>query len=237
MLFFGYSPMAPYLRYSEVNAAGELVHSTEIDIPAPVMMHDFVITENYAIFLDAPSVFDLEAIMTGGDPLSWKPENGTRIGIIPRGGSERRRPLVRGRQWLRRPLLQCLGVRQHDRDPCAADGGHAGRVQLQEPGCRSRADAVALGDRSRRPERSPRDRPTTSPASSLASTSTSPAGRPGTATPARSARGISSSTSRASSSTTSKPERRRATTTAPRRSAVSTSSPPIRPAPPRTTGG
>ncbi len=87
MLFFGYSPMAPYLRYSEVNAAGELVHSTEIDIPAPVMMHDFMITENYAIFLDAPSVFDLEAIMTGGDPLTWKPENGTRIGIIPRGGS------------------------------------------------------------------------------------------------------------------------------------------------------
>jgi len=87
MRFIGYSPMAPYLRYSEVNAAGELVNSTEIDIPAPVMMHDFVITENYAIFLDAPAVFDMDRMLEGGDPMSWKPDNGTRIGIIPRGGS------------------------------------------------------------------------------------------------------------------------------------------------------
>jgi carotenoid cleavage dioxygenase-like enzyme len=87
MLFIGYSPMAPYLRYSEVNAAGELVHSTEIDIPAPVMMHDFVITENYAIVLDAPAVFDMDRMLEGGDPMNWLPGNGTRIGIIPRGGS------------------------------------------------------------------------------------------------------------------------------------------------------
>ena len=87
MRFIGYSPMAPYLRYSEVNAAGELVNSTEIDIPAPVMMHDFVITENYAILLDAPAVFDMDRMLEGGDPMSWKPDNGTRIGIIPRGGS------------------------------------------------------------------------------------------------------------------------------------------------------
>ena len=87
MLFFGYSPMAPYLRYSEVNAAGELTNTTEIDIPAPVMMHDFVVTQNYAIFFDAPAVFDLERILAGGEPMRWMPENGTRVGIIPRGGS------------------------------------------------------------------------------------------------------------------------------------------------------
>jgi carotenoid cleavage dioxygenase len=87
MLFFGYSPVAPYLRYSEVDAGGELVHTTEIDLPAPVMMHDFVITQNHAVFFDAPAVFDLGEAMTGGDPLSWKPENGTRIGIIPRRGT------------------------------------------------------------------------------------------------------------------------------------------------------
>ena len=87
MLFFGYSPMAPYLRYSEVNAAGEHVHTTEIDIPAPVMIHDFVITEHYAIFLDAPAVFDMTRMLEGGEPMSWKPDNGTRIGIVPRGGS------------------------------------------------------------------------------------------------------------------------------------------------------
>ena len=87
MLFFGYSPVAPYLRYSEVNAAGELVNCTEIEIPAPVMMHDFVVTEHYAIFLDAPAVFDLRQMLDGHDPMSWQPDNGTRLGVIPRGGS------------------------------------------------------------------------------------------------------------------------------------------------------
>ena len=85
MLFFGYSPAAPYLRYSEVNAAGELVLCTEIDIPAPVMMHDFVITEHYAIFFDAPAIFDLRRMLDGGEPMSWQPDNGTRIGVLPRG--------------------------------------------------------------------------------------------------------------------------------------------------------
>lgn len=87
MLFFGYSPVAPYLRYSEVNADGELVHCTEIDIPHPVMIHDFVITEHYAVFFDAPAVFDLQRMLQGGEPMSWQPDHGTRIGVLPRGAS------------------------------------------------------------------------------------------------------------------------------------------------------
>ena len=31
--------------------------------PAPVMMHDFAVTERHAVFLDAPAVFDLESFM------------------------------------------------------------------------------------------------------------------------------------------------------------------------------
>lgn len=87
MIFFGYSPMAPYLRYHEVDASGQLVHSADIDLPAGVMMHDFAITERYAVFFDAPAVFDLEAMMSGEPALSWRPDNGTRIGIMPRRGT------------------------------------------------------------------------------------------------------------------------------------------------------
>lgn len=87
MLFFGYSPVAPYLRYHEVNSAGLLVNSIDIDLPAPVMMHDFVITEHYAVFFDAPAVFDLGALFDGREPMSWQPDNGTRVGVVPRGGS------------------------------------------------------------------------------------------------------------------------------------------------------
>jgi carotenoid cleavage dioxygenase len=86
MLFFAYSLFAPYLHYHVVDASGALVHSVEIDLPAPVMMHDFIITEDHAVFLDSPIVFDLEA-MGKGPLVQWRPENGTRIGVMPRRGT------------------------------------------------------------------------------------------------------------------------------------------------------
>ncbi|NNE72827.1 MAG: carotenoid oxygenase family protein [Acidimicrobiales bacterium] len=87
MIFFGYRPVAPFLMYHEVNAAGELAHSAPLDIPAPVMMHDFAITENFALFMDSPAVFDLEALFAGGEAMGWQPDNGTRLGVLPRGGT------------------------------------------------------------------------------------------------------------------------------------------------------
>ncbi len=86
MHFFGYSPMAPYLRYHVVDSAGVLRHSAEIEIPNPVMMHDFVITERHVVFFDLPAVFDLNAMMTGGASITWQPEQGARIGVLPRNG-------------------------------------------------------------------------------------------------------------------------------------------------------
>lgn len=87
LFFFAYSLFEPYLRYHVADASGALIHSVDIDLPAPVMMHDFVVTEHYSIFFDAPAVFDLDRMLQGGDPMTWKPDNGTRIGVIPRGGS------------------------------------------------------------------------------------------------------------------------------------------------------
>jgi carotenoid cleavage dioxygenase len=87
LVFFGYSAQAPYLRYHEADATGALVHSIDLDLPAPIMMHDFAVSENYVIFFDSPAVFDLEALLSGGDALGWKPENGTRIGVLPRRGT------------------------------------------------------------------------------------------------------------------------------------------------------
>ena len=86
MFFFAYSLFAPFLRYHVVDAEGALVHSVAIDLPAPVMMHDFVITERHAVFLDSPIVFNMENL-GNGPMVSWRPENGTRIGVMPRMGS------------------------------------------------------------------------------------------------------------------------------------------------------
>ncbi|MEJ5254519.1 MAG: carotenoid oxygenase family protein [Acidimicrobiales bacterium] len=84
LLFFGYSPVPPFLRYHVADATGCLVRSIELDLPAPVMMHDFVVTERFAVFFDLPAVFDLSAMTSGGPFVRWEPSNGARIGILPR---------------------------------------------------------------------------------------------------------------------------------------------------------
>jgi carotenoid cleavage dioxygenase len=85
LVCFGYSLFPPFLRYFVVDADGELVHSVDLDLPAPVMMHDFVITEHHAVFLDSPIVFNMEAL-GHGPMVSWRPENGARLGVLPRRG-------------------------------------------------------------------------------------------------------------------------------------------------------
>jgi carotenoid cleavage dioxygenase-like enzyme len=86
LIFFGYSPIPPYLQYHVADANGKLVHSQVIDIPQPVMMHDFAVTERYTIFIDSPAIFDVAAMMSGEQGIRWEPERGTRLGVIPRFG-------------------------------------------------------------------------------------------------------------------------------------------------------
>jgi len=85
--FFGYGPMPPYLVYHVLDRAGNLVHSAEITVPGPTMMHDFMITRDHAIFMDLPVIFDLQAAMRGDAPLHWDESYGARIGILPRRGT------------------------------------------------------------------------------------------------------------------------------------------------------
>jgi len=86
LLFFSYNLFPPYLTYYVADATGALVHRVDLDLPAPVMMHDFLITEHHAVFMDSPVVFDMNAVGTGDPLMAWRPENGTRIGVLPRRG-------------------------------------------------------------------------------------------------------------------------------------------------------
>lgn len=85
LVFFGYSPMAPYLRVHTASADGELTWSTVVELPGPVMMHDFVVTASRVVLFDLPAVFDLDALLTGGTGIYWAPERGARIGVLERG--------------------------------------------------------------------------------------------------------------------------------------------------------
>jgi carotenoid cleavage dioxygenase-like enzyme len=86
MFFFAYNFFAPYLTYYVADASGALVHKVGIDMPAPVMMHDMLITEEHAVFMDSPIVFNMEGLANGEPMVQWRQENGTRIGVMPRMG-------------------------------------------------------------------------------------------------------------------------------------------------------
>ena len=82
--FFGYHFAPPHVVYHRVNRAGELVLSQPIEIPRPIMMHDFSITQDYVLFFDLPLVFSFEAVARGGMPYAFDEVAGARIGIMRR---------------------------------------------------------------------------------------------------------------------------------------------------------
>ncbi len=89
MLFFGYSPTPPYLAYYATSASGKIVRSVEIDAPFASMVHDFIVTDEHVIFPVFPAVLDPEALEKTGSAVSWQPERGTHIGIMPRNGGSK----------------------------------------------------------------------------------------------------------------------------------------------------
>jgi carotenoid cleavage dioxygenase-like enzyme len=87
MLFFGYNLLANNVTFHAVDASGQLTRSEVIDVPAPVMMHDFQVTATHVVFLFLPVVFDLQLAVDGdGFPFRWDPSVGAMIGVMPRDG-------------------------------------------------------------------------------------------------------------------------------------------------------
>jgi carotenoid cleavage dioxygenase len=90
LLAFGYSPFPPYLTFLTLDENGELIRKEPIDLPRPVMMHDFAVSRDHVVFLDAPAVFALNDAMQGkGDVIQWQPQHGCRLGVMPRTGGNR----------------------------------------------------------------------------------------------------------------------------------------------------
>lgn len=86
MLGFGYSPLPPYVTYRVVDAAGRLTRSVDIEAPYPSMMHDFVTTRERVVFPVFPAAFRIENMAEGRNFLSWEPDLGSHLGVMPRAG-------------------------------------------------------------------------------------------------------------------------------------------------------
>ncbi|CAN0917397.1 Carotenoid 9,10(9',10')-cleavage dioxygenase 1 [Linum grandiflorum] len=85
MFTFGYSTEPPYVTYRVISKDGSMHDPVPITIPDPIMMHDFAITENYAIFMDLPLYFRPKRMVTErGFILHFDDTKKARFGILPR---------------------------------------------------------------------------------------------------------------------------------------------------------
>lgn len=86
MVTYGYNVTSkPHCSVSLITKEGELIHTTGVDIPKPVMMHDCAITSNHTVIMDLPCVFDFGRMAEGKSMLYFEEENGSRFGVLARG--------------------------------------------------------------------------------------------------------------------------------------------------------
>jgi len=88
MIFFGYGPVKPYLRMGIMDPKGVLTRQADIELPRSIMIHDFAITPDYAVFLDLPQTFSFSNLALGKGVIAWQPQFPSRTGLIPRKGGK-----------------------------------------------------------------------------------------------------------------------------------------------------
>ena len=89
LLAFGYQFDSPHLTLYRTDRTGRITERRVLPIPAPSYLHDFAITERYALFFDTPA--RMVADWGGGVmPFRWEEGAPTRIGVVPRTGGETR---------------------------------------------------------------------------------------------------------------------------------------------------
>ncbi|CAM6088223.1 unnamed protein product [Calypogeia fissa] len=86
MFTFGYQvDTPPYVTYRVISKDGVMGDPVPITISAPIMMHDFAITENYAIFMDLPIFFRPEDMfMKNQFIFSYDETKPARFGVLSR---------------------------------------------------------------------------------------------------------------------------------------------------------
>ncbi|KAK2996538.1 hypothetical protein RJ639_007699 [Escallonia herrerae] len=85
MFTFGYSHTPPYITYRVVSKDGYMNDPVPITVSDPIMMHDFAITENYAIFMDLPLYFrPKEMVKENKLIFTFDSTKKARFGVLPR---------------------------------------------------------------------------------------------------------------------------------------------------------
>ena len=89
MFFYGYEAdglASTKVAYCIVDKDGRLTREQWFDAPYCAMMHDFAITENYALFPIYPTTCDLDRLKAGGDHWHHSQTQDSWLGVMPRYG-------------------------------------------------------------------------------------------------------------------------------------------------------
>ena len=78
----------PYLNFYRFDASANIVFRKRLPIECPCSIHDFGLSQNYAVFYLSPYLLDMKAFIRDRrsllDSLRWEPERGSRLLIVSR---------------------------------------------------------------------------------------------------------------------------------------------------------
>ena len=100
LFFFGYEAdgiASTKVAYCIADRQGSLTREQWFDAPYCALMHDFTITENYALFPVYPTTCDLSRLKAGGDHWVHELSRDSWVGVMPRYGS------VKELRWFKGP--------------------------------------------------------------------------------------------------------------------------------------
>lgn len=88
MVWFAYGvgpqPFSSGMSYGVTAADGAVAGRQEFQAPYAAMIHDFMVTEHYALIPLLPLTASLERAKAGGPPYAWEPDAGGWIGVVRR---------------------------------------------------------------------------------------------------------------------------------------------------------
>ncbi|MGE5720874.1 MAG: carotenoid oxygenase family protein, partial [Sphingomonadales bacterium] len=102
MCAFGYATKGLFTRdmaYFEISPQGELVREIAFENRYYAMMHDFAITEDYAVFHVIPQTGSWERLRAGLPHFGWDPSLPVYLGVLRRDGNGR------DIRWFRTPTV------------------------------------------------------------------------------------------------------------------------------------
>lgn len=83
------SATKPFVRVDTFAENWNLISSVGVDVPAPVMIHDCAITDQYVVLLDFPLTVRPSRFLRDAFPVEYEPTNGARIGLAKRRQTSR----------------------------------------------------------------------------------------------------------------------------------------------------